>query len=227
MITLDKPEAIIGIDKLLALQNLRVKDGLSVQPISTFLNAVGHAAFTQARSLLEADTTKVHFINYDIIRRVNGDVLTYKRPDKKNGEALLSGRRSVGIGGHAEAVDIVYTDKGAIDLVATLATTSAREVGEEVKFQLKGVEGAPKPISAFDNLWEVEEIGFIIEWDKVGMVHLGVSRVYTVSDALEVFSGEDQLEDVKFMTPEAISAQGHDLYEGWSKILLDNYVLSW
>lgn len=220
---LKKPESIIGIDKLTALQHLVVKDGLSRQNIMLFLEEVQHRYSMQPRSIFEDDQTKVHLINYDIITNEDGEVLTYKRPDANNGETLLTGKRSAGIGGHVEGVDAAFNDKRELDLYTTVIHAGQREVDEEVKWALD--DGAePKALSSFGTFFTVQPVGFLIEWDQVGLVHLGVVHEYMVSNRLKVVSGEDQLEDVKFEKPGEIDSTA---FEGWSKILLDQYLNAW
>lgn len=220
-----KPEAIIGLDKLLVLQHLRNKDGLSIQNHETFFASVAHAYSIQPRDMLEQDPTKVHLISYDIIKNTKGQILTYKRPDSNNGEALLTGKRSMGIGGHVEGIEAIYGPKRQFLLAETMAAASQREADEEVKWTIPGITLHPMSLSQLPpGSFSVDSVGFLIEWDKVGLVHLGVVRCYTVRDDAQVVSGEDQLEDVKFETPEDIVSEG---FEGWSKILSDNYVLRW
>lgn len=213
-------ESIIGIDKLVALQHLRNKDGLSIQSISEFCHAVRWNTIIAPRKTLENNPNVLHLISYGQVVRANplggDDLLIYKRPDNNNGEVKLTGKWSCGIGGHNEIADVAFTNKSVIKLEESLVEAARREASEEIKYSLHGQAVSPE---THPELFEITAIGFIVEWDPVGLTHLGVvTRTRLLNPEIQVVSGEDQLEEVQFRS--LITAEEVAKFEGWSQILL-------
>lgn len=226
-------EAIIGMNKLRALELLRVKDGISVQDFEAFCREARWDLVIKPRKMFEQDEANFHFIPYIAVRkRQTGEVLVYKRPDQNNGEVQLTGRHSIGLGGHVDFLDIQASDRGVIQLARTLLVSAIREVDEEVKFMVPdrvGSKGfARRALLAHSpKLFAVQQVGFLSDWDKVGLRHLAALMVVEIDDDVTVESNEDQLERLRFVQPADLIDQhvkGEITLENWSLLFAEHLV---
>lgn len=151
------------------------------------------------RSVCETDESTKQIIPYVCIR--HGDNFLLLERLKKQTEARLHNKLSLGIGGH-----INDEEKDAEDLVAA---GLKRELNEEIT-----VEPG----------YKLEMLGTIYDpASAVGRVHFGVAY------ALETISASYQLGEPDMMTarwvPRAELSLYRDRMEGWSQILFDHYIL--
>ena len=160
---------------------------------------------------------------------------TYRRL-KGNGEARMVGDVSAGFGGHADHKDVlspVVHPHGLTvdnldsipDWAATIMSNAHREVGkEELEFWTSETGGREFRINPTTHpeyfTWKFE--GLIIDnSNDVGWLHLGIVVSCTVSDQVEIRSGEvDKLELMAPMTPRELLEA--DLpREPWTTILAE------
>ena len=154
------------------------------------------------RNMAEQNPSFKQFIPYVCIRNAQGEYLQYRRMTG-SGESRLLGKTSIGFGGHVDAVDVVYSKRGAIDLVATLDRAIRRELQEELGLQFVEVPHCR---------------GFIFDDSTmVGQVHMGLLFILDVAapDSIKSQEGGIALEGWKhprdLLTDEA---------EEWSKAVL-------
>lgn len=218
-------ETIIGVDKLAALRQLTNKAGFSAQPFPPFAEAVRWNLIEAPRKTLEGMTSVLHFITYTLLRlKGTSKVLAYQRPSQNNGEVKLSGKWSIGLGGHIEGLDVVRSEKSVTQLVRTFRNAALREVHEEVILVKNGeqrrlldyVEGDGGDREEF---YRIEDLGFIVDWDDVGLTHIAVVTVIDIDADVDVISGEDQLENVQFIDLLDTAALRDRPFENWSNIL--------
>ncbi len=131
-------------------------------------------------------------------------VFLYQRAEKKKDytEKRLSGRWSIGIGGHIDLTDKKDNDP--------LIESAKREAAEEV-----GLDG---------NTLDIKLVGYINdEADSVGKVHFGVVFLAEVTEDIRPFARE--IKTSKMVSVEDLNTISRDAsyeIEGWSKILIDN-----
>ena len=158
------------------------------------------------RTKLEGMPQFVQVLPYAILMDSNGRLLSYKRT-KQGGEGRLYERWSVGFGGHVEFIDWVYfgmSDYPTNDcpLQDVLECAMMREISEEVR-----------GITLNNSKW----MGFVLDDDPVGEVHLGVVRLFHVSPELGtggVQANEDAISNVHFEYPDTLLQ--YPTMEGWS-----------
>lgn len=211
-------EFILGMDKMKALEILPSHDGrITGLPLAEFCERAYPHLQLRPRQTFENDTTLIHFIPYiGVIDIDTGRRLFYKRPDKKNGEQKLSGKYSIGLGGHPEIADLIF-EQGRLDLLSSLMACAIREGNEELVMTSKTGQlytsnlDVPGLRMSFDS--------FILDWDPVGLVHLGIHmNIWLNASEVTVRAGDDQAEYMRWQE------EGEDLtsfdMEGWSRIIL-------
>ncbi|MEM6915122.1 MAG: NUDIX domain-containing protein, partial [Verrucomicrobiota bacterium] len=171
--------------------------GISLEPdryLPTMLDPANNHFL--ARDLAEEDPSHKQIIPYAIFRY--GDRFLHYKRGGKSGEKRLRAKSSIGIGGH-----INDTDFAASSLDRDTYTVGVeREIDEELN-----IEG--------DHTQEV--LGLINdETNEVGQVHLGVVHLFSL-ESDEVTPGEDNIEDLEFLTLEELQAR-RDSLETWSQI---------
>ena len=152
------------------------------------------------RSRAEEDPAFKQIIPYVILVH-DGRVLHYVR-GKKGGEQRLTGRGSIGIGGHLNDAD---ENLFSLDQRSYLAGVR-REVEEELILQ----SGYQNHIRALLNDDSTE----------VGRVHLGIVHVFEL-DGAQVTKRESQITQVSFLTPAELLAR-RDQLETWSQFCVDH-----
>jgi predicted NUDIX family phosphoesterase len=164
------------------------------------------------RPFLEVAEGWTHPIGYVmIVRKSDGAILTYKRPDKGTGESRLAGKRSVGFGGHVEIIDYATDDDGSISFENTLLDSIHREIREELP-----------PV---DTKHGPELIGLINDkTNPVGQVHLGFLYRLTISDRVveELYGCDSEVEDLQFVVPSP--DMDLSLFENWSVLALNHLI---
>ncbi|MEM9281665.1 MAG: hypothetical protein AAGA96_07565 [Verrucomicrobiota bacterium] len=158
-----------------------------------------------SRDLAEEDPSHKQIIPYAIFRH-DDRFLRYRRGGG-SGEKRLASKCSIGIGGHINDVDSAASslDKD------TYTIGVEREIDEELN-----LEGG-----------HTQEILGLINDDsnEVGKVHLGVVHLFTL-ETDQVTAGEDNIEDLQFMTLEELEFD-YDNLETWSQICVGGLRQLW
>jgi predicted NUDIX family phosphoesterase len=197
----------------------------------SFFEAAYRSLFIGRRHELETDERFGQFLPYVVLRNRAADGLDrffeYQRTSKV-GEGRLGGKKSIGVGGHVDLIDVKYDSNSIIDVVATTAFAVAREMDEEIRFMRHdNVE------FGFDELrngsWEKEqkpekllpkfELVINDQSDAVGRVHYGVVMTIDVPDGFTPFCKEPELNTIGWRTAEEIKA---DDLENWSRLLIED-----
>ena len=152
------------------------------------------------RSRAEQDPAFKQIIPYVILVH-DGRILHYVR-GKKGGEQRLTGRGSIGLGGHLNDAD---ENLFSLDQRSYLAGVR-REVEEELILQ----SGYQNHIRALLNDDSTE----------VGRVHLGIVHVFAL-DGAQVTKRESQITQLAFLTPAELLAR-RDQLETWSQFCVDH-----
>jgi predicted NUDIX family phosphoesterase len=117
-----------GMGQIGPLVNMRPK---------SFFEAAYASLFIGRRHELENDERFGQFLPYVLLRRIDQDGLVslfeYQRTSKV-GEDRLGGKKSIGVGGHVDLIDVRIDDNSVIDVVSTTAHAIAREMNEEILF---------------------------------------------------------------------------------------------
>jgi predicted NUDIX family phosphoesterase len=156
------------------------------------------------REMAETNPSYRQIIPYIVLRSPSGEVLTYHR-EKGVGEARLSSKSSIGVGGHIDGTDIAFSENGAIDLYESIELAARREIGEEFNVNC--------------NYASMTALGFITDDSNlVGQVHLGVLLTCNLrGDMSTVKSKEDSLTLLGFRQVRDIVME---TYEPWSQAAL-------
>lgn len=165
------------------------------------------------RGALEEDERFRQIIPYVIVRQ-NGRILTYIR-GASGGEARLHGKLSIGVGGHIDHHDVLYTSTGRIALAESVSEAAAREVAEEIGIQNQlggyGVKKLSRMIA-----WK----GLLIDHsDAVGRVHVGIVGIIDLPETDVVSAREDSQESLDFFTVDELRSEA-DRLESWTRLAL-------
>ncbi|MEM1443706.1 MAG: NUDIX domain-containing protein [Verrucomicrobiota bacterium] len=180
--------------------------GISLEPdqyLPTMLDPANNHFL--ARDLAEDDPSHKQIIPYAIFRY--GDKFLHYVRGGKSGEKRLAAKGSIGIGGH-----INDTDYAASSLDRDTYTVGVeREIDEELN-----ITGG-----------HTQEVLGLINDDsnEVGQVHLGVVHLFNLNSD-EVTPGEDNIENLEFLTLEELQAR-RDALETWSQICVDGLAELW
>ncbi|MFT7683219.1 MAG: putative NUDIX family phosphoesterase [Moritella dasanensis] len=157
------------------------------------------------RALLETNPKFRQLIPYVVVKQ--GDkYLAYER-SKSGGESRLHNLFSIGIGGHVDAVDAVYNDKGVFQLTDTLRTGMYRELHEELGLTEADFLG-------------MTTIGYLSkDVTPVDEVHLGIVLVAEVHADLVITSKEDALNLAGFLAADELAKLN---LESWSETVVDH-----
>jgi predicted NUDIX family phosphoesterase len=140
----------------------------AIQPLPNQLMMIGQ------REMLENSPAFRQILPYTIFMK-DGQVLCMQRTSK-GGESKLHGKKSIGLGGHIDAPDIVYDFNGALDQPATYLRTVARELAEELTYDGQPVSlGSARP----------EFTHFLIGNKGVNQVHLGMLNIVHLGDQID------------------------------------------
>lgn len=154
-----------------------------------------------------------------IVVRHGDEVLTYARKHSPNEQRLL-GSRSLGFGGHADWNESWHYQDDAVNFVMGEAV---RELAEELNLNCEYAK-------------QLTELGrVIIDMREnsdpakkgqvpVGQVHMGyVLELWVPSK--DVVEETKEAQDLKWVTLDSELTKDHDLYESWSQILMDEYLM--
>lgn len=156
------------------------------------------------RSEVETDPQWKQPIPYCLISRLEHEdretqYFVYRRP-AAGGESRLSGKLSIGVGGHVEEADKVSE---RISLSAITQLAARREIVEELNFAAK-CSAIPLAMINHDDT-------------EVGSVHFGI--VYEVQVAASFVKPSAEIDNPNWMTLSELWAL-RDEMEGWSQMLL-------
>jgi predicted NUDIX family phosphoesterase len=154
------------------------------------------------RSAAEKDPSYKQLIPY-VIMTCGDKYLTYVR-GKRAGETRLVTKRSIGIGGHINPVDMEAPLFSA-DFRDTYLAAVQREVGEEV---------------SVDTTYADHMVALLNDdTNEVGQVHLGVVHLW-VLDAPSVTRREQMITQMEFLSIPELQVV-RDSMESWSQLCLD------
>ena len=160
-----------------------------------------HGFFVERRAA-EQNSAWKQVIPYVVVRR--GDAILLLERKKKQGEARLHGKLSIGVGGHINPIDL---DSGAARDV--LLEGLRRELDEELS--VKGT-------------LDVRIAGFLNDDSTdVGAVHYGLVAVADARQA-EVAIRETEMMDGRFIPRgelQELARTQRERFESWSSLLLD------
>ena len=191
-------DEIIGYVPRVALSELT---DLPVTGIVQDLDASLYAQLTEqlcwaARGPLEIDPSKKQLIPYIAVTR--DERVWVMRRTKKQSEARLHEKLSIGVGGHLEKLD---TDTDDVVMAGAL-----RELTEELDISTSS---------------PLRYIGLLNDdSNEVGQVHLGVIFRLELGANTEVSVREVDKMEGEWMTHEQL-AEHHDRLETWSQLLFD------
>ena len=162
-----------------------------------FVQAVKGQIAYRYRDEVEGDTTIKQLIAYVVVRS-EGQIFGMRRL-KKQTEARLHNRLSIGVGGHINTEDL------AGDELSVIRHGLLRELHEEVWIP----EGLPMRLLGFINDNSTE----------VGQVHTGICYLIDVPDHDCKVRETEKMEGL-WMTPDELYSHYEEL-ETWSQIALD------
>ncbi|MCJ8350350.1 NUDIX domain-containing protein [Moritella sp.] len=193
-------EHIISVFADVAAPSTRLIDSATV-------NIQSKDVVIMQRALLETNPKFRQLIPYVVVKQ--GDkYLAYER-SKSGGESRLHNLFSIGIGGHVDAVDAVYDEKGVFQLTDTLRTGMYRELHEELGLTESDFLG-------------MTTIGYLSkDLTPVDEVHLGIVLVAEVHADLVVTSKEDALNLAGFLTAGELAKLN---LESWSETVVAELV---
>ena len=193
-------EHIISVFADVAAPSTRLIDSATV-------NIQSKDVVIMQRALLEINPKFRQLIPYVVVKQ--GDkYLAYER-SKSGGESRLHNLFSIGIGGHVDAVDAVYDEKGVFQLTDTLRTGMYRELHEELGLTESDFLG-------------MTTIGYLSkDVTPVDEVHLGIVLVAEVHADLVVTSKEDALNLAGFLTADELAKLN---LESWSETVVAELV---
>jgi predicted NUDIX family phosphoesterase len=182
------------------------------------------------REALEIDENYLQFLPYIvIIKRVEGRILfsNYTRT-KLVGEARLSGKRSIGWGGHPDRDMMLWEGNGALNFKDSLNNCIVTEIGQECSFwgpAALGEDGSRKyDIGELSEDKGLLHHGFIYDRaNDVGRKHLAVVQVLELPAHVEMASNEEELSFNGWATIDELKAD-LDKYEPWSNIIINAWM---
>lgn len=181
------------------------EDRIGVRKLDSLADLDGQfQCYFKPRSDVEHDPIWQHFCSY-LVFKCGRVVQAYKRPTKA-GEQRLSGRVSVGVGGHINSTD---SDPHGI-ISQTIWNGIVRELDEETS--IAAVQSPP----AFGGpVWLIRD-----PTNDVGRVHTGVVRIIEVEEQLPQYAVLDC--ETEWSLPQQLFR--HPDLESWSRIVLQYIV---
>jgi predicted NUDIX family phosphoesterase len=168
----------------------------------------------EQRAGLEKDESKRQLILYLLFQQMTAEgakFFAYRR-GKGVGESRLAGNVSVGVGGHVDGPDVVYSESGVMDVLNTVLHAAAREIKEEILFNDADYEVA------------IGSVGVLLDnTDEVGKVHMGLVLRALLPEGAQMQCAEEELETLGFFTATELLNSGLPL-ENWTRTLLESAV---
>ncbi|MBK8179902.1 MAG: hypothetical protein IPK67_13670 [Planctomycetes bacterium] len=174
--------------------------------LDAFNGVVTRHGFFVQRSYAETHPNWKQVIPYTVVVR-DGDIFLMRRLSK-GGEARLSNKLSIGVGGHINPADAAaQLDPTGILNSSPIDNGSRREIEEEIE-----ILGTSR----------MARVGLINDdSNAVGAVHVGLVQLLVVQGEVRV--REQDLLEGSFVTPQELlrlAEQGAN-FETWSKILVE------
>lgn len=219
MIALKKPEMILAIKNDFLRYRYGMSQGVFGLNIHEFAAEGGRHLILGCRELLETNADYRQVLPYLMLYKKNAEgklaFFVYRRC-KGIGEERLIGKASVGIGGHIDGKDVVFSEGSEVVFDQTISNNALREASEEVAFY----NGAGEHISNLEI--SIGCNGVICDsQDAVGLVHLGILLSAELPADVEIKCREPELEAVGFMTIDEILEAGMESdLENWSGMAL-------
>ncbi len=164
-----------------------------------------NSAFFMERPKAEENPDFKQFIPYCVLKQ-NNKFFCYKRT-KKGGEKRLHELYSCGVGGHVNPVDGNIGQSKREFYYKGLARELEEEVGLQEENYTQKILG-----SIYDNS------------NAVGQVHLGIVHLIELKPDVEIKTTDHALSNGGFETLKMMK-DNKDMFENWSKIIIDNGVL--
>jgi predicted NUDIX family phosphoesterase len=188
-----------------------LNEGLNLMDFSELLERAEPSLIIGRRNELEDSPAFGQMLPYILFHRTDKDgkvsLFTYRR-GKGIGENRLLGKYSVGIGGHVDLADVVFSSNSVFGFFATLDNAMRRELAEEISFSGKYSNSNITFIGAIND-----------NSDPVGRVHTGLLLAVSLPEGSEIATTEPELQTIGMIDEDGFS--GLDL-ENWSKIVIDN-----
>lgn len=157
------------------------------------------------RSKAESDSNFKQIIPY-VIMSHNKKYLNYVR-GKRGDERRLVEKRSIGIGGHINPIDMKYSSEGSFE---TYLNAVHREVEEEVSVETK---------------YKDRIVGLLNDdSNDVGSVHLGIVHLWLL-DEPNVYQKEQMITQISFLDKNELQKLKNTM-ETWSQLCLDHLILN-
>ncbi len=158
-----------------------------------------------SRKTAETNTRWKQIIPYSIIS-YNNLFLTYTRGQKSD-ENRLTGKLSIGLGGHINPKDAYLINNKYAFSFDTIVKAMKREIDEEINIK---------------SSYEHKAVGIINDdTSNVDKVHLGVLFIWKLQKkAIEYREGD--ITKIQFMTKDELINNYHS-FERWSQICIDNF----
>lgn len=219
MIALKKPEMILAISNAFLKYRYGMVQGVFGVNIHEFAAEGGRHLMMGCRELLESNVDYRQILPYLMLYKKNAEgkiaFFVYRRC-KGIGEERLLGKASVGIGGHIDGKDVVFSEGSEVVFDQTISKNALREASEEVTF----FDGDGNHLANLDI--NIGCNGVICDsQDAVGLVHLGILLSAEVPADVEIKCREAELEAIGFMTIDEILEAGMESdLENWSAMAL-------
>jgi len=186
---------------------LSLDSGIITLDRETFLSPLLEKAEFRDREPAETDPNFKQLIPYIVFRDLQGNFLTYER--LKGAEKRLSGKRSLGVGGHIGEADADNTDFRS----EVLLNGAEREIREELTFLASQLDLTE------DLLYRTYLQLIYDDSTPVGQVHLGIVFVVFTNLSGLCVGPDGEIGNIKILTKQQIL---DDLgsYENWSKAVV-------
>jgi len=165
------------------------------------------------RWLAETDSSILQLIPYVVCLSPEGRALSYRRSG--GGEKRLEEKRSVGVGGHINPVDLVLTPEKGIAW-DTVRSAAIREIGEEIYLDISDIE---RDLRELGTIYVPSDDGGDVRGPgpTAGEVHIGILYALQVQSE-EVTPRENCLADARFISDPSNILK----YEKWSQYVIKN-----
>lgn len=163
-------------------------------------------------------------LNGYVLVENGGKYLSYAR--RVSNESRLLNSRSIGFGGHSEPEDIVYDiDTMIPTYFRTLLLTAQRELQEELQISVDILDIENENKLIVDNRHNTgEEVGK--ETLAVGRAHVGVLLIlHLTNEQASSVLETSEAQELRWLTPDEL-LEDWDLYESWSQILINDYLVT-
>lgn len=178
--------------------------------ISNLIKNAGMFAAYKPHGELEGDSTQKQLIPYVVVRR-NKEIFAYVRLDG-GGESRLSGKLSIGVGGHMNEITIFEKESGRVHgarIQTTIHENVKRELEEELEY-------------SFDlEDCQLQTIGLINDSkEEVGKEHIGLLMLLQIPPNADVEVREKDALEGRWMTKNELMNYDGPV-ESWTQFAFD------